>query len=68
MAIGDEDYIMPILSSAASGRNFDVGYVFGESIRADSDVERRLPSGHSDFVIDPEKVATLIERVMASRP
>jgi hypothetical protein len=68
MAIGDEDYIMPILSSAASGRNFDVGYVFGESIRADSDVERRLPAGHSDFVIDPEKVAMLIERVMASRP
>jgi capsular polysaccharide biosynthesis protein len=67
MAIGDEDYIMPILGSAASGRGFDVAYVFGESVRADSDVERRQPAGHSDFVVDPNKVAELVDRVMAIR-
>lgn len=68
MAIGDEDYIMPILGSAASGRGFDVAYVFGESLRADADVARRLPAGHSDFVIAPQKVAELVDRVMASQP
>jgi hypothetical protein len=65
MAIGDEDYIMPTLGSAANVRGFDVAYAFGESFRADSDVERRLAQGHSDFVIDPELVASLIERVLA---
>jgi len=64
MAIGDEDYIMPILGSAAAGRGFDVGYVFGESLRADTDVERRLPAGHSDFVIDPEVVARLVDQIL----
>lgn len=67
LAIGDEDYIMPILGSAASGRGFDVGYVFGESYRADSDVRRRLPSGHADFVVDPEAVAALVERIISRK-
>ena len=65
LAIGDEDYIMPILGSAATGRGFDVGYVFGESYRADSDVERRLPAGHADFVVDPAAVALLVDQVIA---
>jgi hypothetical protein len=65
MAIGDEDYIMPTLGSAAAVRGFDVGYAFGESLRADTDVERRLPGGHSDFFIDPEIVASLVEQILA---
>ena len=67
LAIGDEDYIMPILGSAATGRGFDVGYVFGESYRADSDVKRRLPAGHADFVVDPDAVANLVEKVIARK-
>jgi hypothetical protein len=65
LAIGDEDYIMPVLGSAATGRGFDVGYVFGESYRADTDVERRLPAGHADFAVDPAAVALLVDKVIA---
>ena len=64
LAIGDQDYIMPVLGSAASAKGFDVGYVFGESYRADTDVDRRVPAGHSDFAVDPDSVAALVERVL----
>ena len=64
LAIGDQDYIMPVLGSAATAKGFDVGYVFGESFRADTDVDRRVPAGHADFAVDPDSVASLVERVL----
>ena len=56
ISICDEDYAMPILGTLAYQRDFDVGYVFGESMRADTDLARRLPWGHADFVVDPRRV------------
>lgn len=64
VSVGDEDYIMPVLGSAASVRGFDVAYVFGESLRADSDVRRRLPTGHADYMVDPATVAKMIEQLL----
>jgi hypothetical protein len=64
VSIGDEDYIMPVIGSAASVRGFDVAYIFGESLRADSDVRRRLSVGHSDYVVDPIAVASMVESLL----
>lgn len=61
----DEDYVMPILGTIASIRGFDIGYVFGESFRADIDVDRRLPQGHADFVLDVARVEQAIQRTIA---
>lgn len=61
----DEDYVMPILGTIASVRGFDIGYVFGESFRADIDVDRRLPQGHADFVLDVSRVEQAIQRTIA---
>lgn len=61
----DEDYVMPILGTIASIRGFDIGYVFGESFRADIDVERRLLQGHADFVLDVARVEEAIKRTIA---
>ena len=36
------------------------GYVFGEAMRADSDLSRRLEFGHADFVVDLERVETAV--------
>lgn len=56
ISISDEDYSMPILGSIAENKGFKVGYVFGESMRSEQDMKRRLTLGHSDFVVDPELV------------
>lgn len=56
LTLCDEDYVMPILGTLAHIRNIDIGYVFGESLRADADIERRLPYGHADFVVDLQRV------------
>lgn len=65
ITICDEDYVMPMLSNIAVVRGFDVGYVFGESMRADGDVERRLPYGHADFVVDGDLLRRAIEFAIA---
>jgi hypothetical protein len=64
ISISDEDYVMPILGSATTCRGSQVAYAFGESFRADSDVDRRKPFGHSDFAIAPSSVAKLIDIVL----
>lgn len=57
----DEDYVMPITASLASIIGFEIAYVFGESRRAASDLRRRLPFGHADFIIDPIRLIEVIE-------
>jgi hypothetical protein len=64
VSIADEDYVMPVIGSAATVRGFDIAYIFGESLRADADVTRRLSVGHSDYVVDPIAVADLVERLI----
>ena len=66
ISIGDEDYIMPILGTLAAVRGLSVGYVFGESMREDSDLARRLPFGHADFVVDPIRVRAAVEAAIGS--
>lgn len=60
ITICDEDYVMPILGSLAAVRDFEIGYVFGESLRSDRDVGRRLLYGHADFVIDIDKLGQAV--------
>ena len=67
LSICDEDYAMPILGTLAYQRGFDVGYVFGESLRADTDLERRLPFGHADFVVDPRRVEEAVLAILAQK-
>ena len=61
----DEDYVMPILGSIAAIHEFEVGYVFGESLRSDRDVSRRLNFGHSDFMIDVGRLGDAVTRALA---
>ncbi len=65
LTLCDEDCVMPILGTLAQVRGIDIGYVFGESMRADVDVERRLPFGHADFMIDLERVERAIQAAIA---
>lgn len=65
LTLCDEDYVMPILGTLAQVRNIDIGYVFGESLRADADVKRRLPYGHADFVVDIERVEQAVKSAIA---
>lgn len=67
ISIGDEDYIMPVLASAAKFCDFDVAYVFGDSMRSDFDVARRKPYGHSDFAVNPQTVKQVVEAVVEAR-
>lgn len=67
LSICDEDYAMPILGTLAYQRDFDVGYVFGESMRADADLPRRLSFGHADFVVDPRRVEEAVVAVLDGR-
>lgn len=64
ITICDEDYVMPILGSLAHVRGFDVGYLFGESFRADRDVSRRLPYGHADFAVDVDRLRQMVKQVL----
>ena len=61
----DEDYVMPILGRIAAIHEFEVGYVFGESLRSDRDVSRRLNFGHSDFMIDVGRLGDAVTRALA---
>lgn len=65
LTLCDEDYVMPILGTLAHIRNIDIGYVFGESMRADSDIPRRLPYGHADFVVDIDRVEQAVQSAIA---
>lgn len=65
ISVGDEDYIMPVIGSAATVRGFDVAYGFGESFRSDADVARRLSVGHADYAVDPSMVAVLLDELLA---
>lgn len=65
ITICDEDYVMPMLSNIAVVRGFEVGYVFGESMRSDGDLDRRLPYGHADFVVDVELLRRAVEFAIA---
>jgi len=65
ITICDEDYVMPILGSLAEVRGFDIGYVFGESFRADKDVNRRLLWGHADFAIDVERLRKAVQTALS---
>ena len=65
LTLCDEDYVMPILGTLAQIRDIDIGYVFGESLRADSDVQRRLKFGHADFVIDIDRVEQAVQAAIA---
>lgn len=65
LTLCDEDYVMPILGTLAHIRNIDIGYIFGESLRADADVRRRLPYGHADFVIDIDRVEKAVKAAIA---
>jgi hypothetical protein len=65
LTLCDEDYVMPILGTLAQVRGIDIGYVFGESMRADADVQRRLPFGHADFVIDLDRVERAVQAAIA---
>ena len=65
LTLCDEDYVMPILGTLAHVRDIDVGYVFGESMRADADLPRRLPFGHADFVLDVERVEQAVKAAIA---
>lgn len=65
LTLCDEDYVMPILGTLAHIRDIDIGYVFGESLRADADVRRRLPYGHADFVIDIDRVEQAVKAAIA---
>jgi hypothetical protein len=56
---------MPILGSLAAIRGFDIGYVFGESFRSDRDVERRLPFGHADFIIDVDRLSQAVRHAIS---
>ena len=67
LSIGDEDYIMPVIGSIASVRGFDIGYVFGDSLRSDFDVARRKPYGHSDFVVDPASISRIIDSILSAK-
>lgn len=64
ITICDEDYVMPILGSLAAVRGFDIGYVFGESLRSDSDVARRLSHGHADFMIDVARLSKAVRQAI----
>lgn len=61
LTLCDEDYVMPILGTLAHVRNIDIGYVFGEAMRADADVRRRQPYGHADFVVDIDRVEKAVQ-------
>ncbi|MCF8467933.1 MAG: glycosyltransferase family 61 protein [Sneathiella sp.] len=65
ITVCDEDYVMPILGSLAAIRGFDIGYVFGESFRSDRDVERRLPFGHADFIIDVDRLSQAVRHAIS---
>lgn len=65
LTLCDEDYVMPILGTLAHVRGIDIGYVFGESMRADADLPRRLPFGHADFVLDVERVERAVNAAIA---
>ena len=65
LTLCDEDYVMPILGTLAHIRHIDIGYVFGEAIRADADVIRRLPYGHADFVVDIDRVEQAVQAAIA---
>ena len=67
ISIGDEDYIMPMMATAAAVRGFNLAYVFGDSMRTDFDVTRRKPYGHSDFVVDPDTVAQLLDELLSAK-
>ena len=61
----DEDYVMPILGTLAEVIGIEIGYVFGEAMRAESDVSRRLEFGHADFVVDIERVEAAVKAAIA---
>lgn len=65
LTLCDEDYVMPILGTIAEIRGLEIGYVFGESFRADGDVARRLPQGHADFTVDIGRVEKAVKRAIA---
>lgn len=66
LTLCDEDYVMPILGTIAEIRQLEIGYVFGESFRADTDVARRLLTGHADFTIDLGRVEKAVRRALAA--
>ncbi|CAL1693003.1 hypothetical protein MMB232_03186 [Brevundimonas subvibrioides] len=65
VCLADQDYVMYIVASMAHIRGFDVSYVFGESFMAESDRARR--AGHSNFVVDPERVSAAIAEILDQR-
>ncbi len=65
LTLCDEDYVMPILGTLAHVRDIDIGYVFGEAMRADADVRRRLPYGHADFVVDIDRVEQAVKSAIS---
>ncbi len=60
--MADQDYVMYIVGSMAQIRGFDVGYVFGDSFQADSDLKAR--AGHTDFIIDPQALRVAARRLI----
>lgn len=64
LTLCDEDYVMPILGTIAQIRGLEIGYIFGESFRADRDVARRLPQGHADFTVDIGRIEKAIRRAL----
>ena len=65
VCLADQDYVMYIVGSMANIRDFDVSYVFGESFMADSDRSRR--AGHSNFIVDPERVSAAVGEILEGR-